>query len=41
MFLRKEYHGTERMRQKLFVAAPGVLVNTTTPPLKSYGERMR
>jgi hypothetical protein len=34
-------YGTERMRQKLFVVASGVLVNTSAPPFISYGERKR
>jgi len=29
--LRGGNHGTERMRQKLFVVATGVLVSTSTP----------
>jgi hypothetical protein len=34
-------YGTERMRQKLFVVVSGALVNTSAPPLASYGERKR
>jgi hypothetical protein len=34
-------YGMERMRRKLFVGASGVLVNTSAPPLASYGERRR